>query len=555
MSDFITNGASVLPPVKSDVRVPTGGVGEWAADDCNEVRQALLDARSEIINIVQAGTGAGATTPVLANGTATTHTLGEWMGELVVAQADIAVSQADITAAEADIVAIQGDVGAIEADASSLPVTGTGSPTPRTLGARAVDWANALDYAADRTGANDNAAAFTAALAAKDHVVVPPGVYRLDSTVEIVEGKTFQLMGGVRILREAAHSAETTPMFWLTRSNASLIGAGFASTIQTENRAPNGVVLIGFESMVSTALPYSIQYNTLRGLRIVGAVSHGQVSGDPDACVKLIAPEFTQKVNYFHVIDSLVLNSSNYGLWLEGWANGLLMSNLHGYWIGNVAVDSALLYIHGALDNNLSGLFHHYSSNTTTILIRDLDNGGNGGSNHVTAYSSLRGIICEQGGANAKALVANAGCTAFKNNIEMIDNVTGGIDVSAAFRAINNIQQIQASTSFQGVATGAYDQAHTALNPDAAKGNLLTITASTNAGFSIGAPTSPTKGQPFTIRVKNTCGGAMGVIVWDAVYKMVAFTNPATANSRSVSFIYDGTDWVETNRSAADIPN
>ena len=51
MSDFITNGAAVLPAVKSDVRVATGGVGEWAADDCNGLRQALLDLRSAILPI------------------------------------------------------------------------------------------------------------------------------------------------------------------------------------------------------------------------------------------------------------------------------------------------------------------------------------------------------------------------------------------------------------------------------------------------------------------------------------------------------------------------
>jgi hypothetical protein len=49
MSDFITNGAAVLPPIKSDVRVPAGGAGEWAADDANELRQAALDLRAQAI--------------------------------------------------------------------------------------------------------------------------------------------------------------------------------------------------------------------------------------------------------------------------------------------------------------------------------------------------------------------------------------------------------------------------------------------------------------------------------------------------------------------------
>ena len=50
----MTNGASVLPPVKSDVRVPTGGVGEWASEDANELRQALLDLRTYLLGAVAA---------------------------------------------------------------------------------------------------------------------------------------------------------------------------------------------------------------------------------------------------------------------------------------------------------------------------------------------------------------------------------------------------------------------------------------------------------------------------------------------------------------------
>lgn len=47
---FITDGTAALPPVKSDVRVPTGGPGEWSAEDANDIRQALLDLRSWILD-------------------------------------------------------------------------------------------------------------------------------------------------------------------------------------------------------------------------------------------------------------------------------------------------------------------------------------------------------------------------------------------------------------------------------------------------------------------------------------------------------------------------
>jgi hypothetical protein len=49
MSDFITNGAAVLPDVKIDARSPTGLTDTWDASDCNDLRQAALDLRTEAI--------------------------------------------------------------------------------------------------------------------------------------------------------------------------------------------------------------------------------------------------------------------------------------------------------------------------------------------------------------------------------------------------------------------------------------------------------------------------------------------------------------------------
>jgi hypothetical protein len=121
LSDFITNGASVLPAVKSDVRVPTGGVGEWAADDSNQLRQAALDLRSQAIleaaNLVLEQqnrlTGdaliiaSGVTpsnvnlAPVTATGTLTARTIADWQSDVVNVKAFGAVGDgtADDTAA------------------------------------------------------------------------------------------------------------------------------------------------------------------------------------------------------------------------------------------------------------------------------------------------------------------------------------------------------------------------------------------------------------------------------------------------------------------------
>lgn len=93
------------------------------------------------------------------------------------------------------------------------------------------------------------------------------------------------------------------------------------------------------------------------------------------------------------------------------------------------------------------------------------------------------------------------------------------------------------------------------MTPDVSLGNNFTISATNSTAFTINAPTNPTTGQFVTITIRNTSGGALGVATWNAAFKMTAWTQPANTNSRSIQFKYDGTNWIEINRSAADVPN
>lgn len=94
-----------------------------------------------------------------------------------------------------------------------------------------------------------------------------------------------------------------------------------------------------------------------------------------------------------------------------------------------------------------------------------------------------------------------------------------------------------------------------AMTIDASLGNTAVITATNATAFTINAPTNPVIDQVLTVMIRNTSGGALGVATWNAIFKMVAWVQPATGFSRSISFRYDGTNWVETLRSAADVPN
>ena len=178
MSDFITNGASVLPPVKSDVRMPQGGVGEWAADDCNELRQAALDLRSN------------------------------------------AILEATLrSSADAAIVAS----GATPANVGLAPILADGTTAYRTSNARWADVVNVKDFGAVGDGVADDTAALQAAINAGGRVFMPAGTYLIAGTLDIPTSNLW-LVGAGR--RQTFIKASTAVPVLRTTGFAALTGTG-----------------------------------------------------------------------------------------------------------------------------------------------------------------------------------------------------------------------------------------------------------------------------------------------------------------------------------------
>lgn len=90
---------------------------------------------------------------------------------------------------------------------------------------------------------------------------------------------------------------------------------------------------------------------------------------------------------------------------------------------------------------------------------------------------------------------------------------------------------------------------------DASLGNKFVITATDANAFTISNPTNPVDGQEITYTIRNGTAGALGAATWGAAFKLAAWTQPAAGNSRSITFRYDGTNWVEIGRTPADVPN
>jgi len=92
-------------------------------------------------------------------------------------------------------------------------------------------------------------------------------------------------------------------------------------------------------------------------------------------------------------------------------------------------------------------------------------------------------------------------------------------------------------------------------NFDAGLYDIFSLNIQANPALTYNAPTNGTTGQELTIRVKNISGGAMGAITWNSAFKLDTWTNPANGFSRSITFVYDGTNWIEISRTTADVPN
>lgn len=94
---------------------------------------------------------------------------------------------------------------------------------------------------------------------------------------------------------------------------------------------------------------------------------------------------------------------------------------------------------------------------------------------------------------------------------------------------------------------------------DASQGDCFVVSVTDAVAFVFGVPSNaPPPGfiQTMSIRIRNTSGGVHGAGSFNAIFKTSAAV-PAIANgfSRTFSSQWDGTNWVEVFRTAADVAN
>lgn len=126
---------------------------------------------------------------------------------------------------------------------------------------------------------------------------------------------------------------------------------------------------------------------------------------------------------------------------------------------------------------------------------------------------------------------------------------------------VDNYTQVDGTTGVQtthmahGFASDRKTLTYSAtIATDCGIGRQFAIVATNGTAFTISNPTNALTGVRITYDIKNSSGGALGVITWGAAFLLAgAFTNPANGKRRTITFCYDGTNWVEESRAAADI--
>jgi hypothetical protein len=136
-------------------------------------------------------------------------------------------------------------------------------------------------------------------------------------------------------------------------------------------------------------------------------------------------------------------------------------------------------------------------------------------------------------------------------NVSVVGGHLAGLTAPFLGLNINKLRGVIGVADSGGAAALTYSAS---ITPDSAT-ERQTITATTAVAFAVNAPPTPVSGQRLTVAIRNTSGGALGAATWNAVFKMTAWTQPANGFSRSITFEYDGTNWVESTRAAADVPN
>lgn len=392
------------------------------------------------------------------------------------------------------------------------------------------------------------------------------------------------------------NTATTTWQLYMAGTAQSFFGGviGVAGLAAADNRAVNirlttlvasaanvsGVVVSGAgeAGATSSIVGYSSQSTTAASAFTVTNLIHFAADGSAKGAGSTIT-----NVIGFRATNGFSQGTNNYGFWsdIPQAANTfqLYMSgSATSYFAGAVgilnntsSVNSAMLFMgvgnnHIGTAANLQGYYHNLVAPATTTTEYTAFYGVVQTANSAFTLTDLHVFKAHAVTKGAASTITNIrGFYAASGLVATAGSVTGfycDINAAAGVRQMN--MSGTADCAFAGaivMAVAAVVEASftitysASMTPAAASGNEQIISATDGVAFTLNAPSGPRTGQYLEITIRNATAGALGAATWNAVYKMTAWVQPATGTSRTIVFRYNGTNWVEKGRTAADVPN
>lgn len=177
----------------------------------------------------------------------------------------------------------------------------------------------------------------------------------------------------------------------------------------------------------------------------------------------------------------------------------------------------------------------------------------NPGSSTSNAYSGIR--VTDQ----ANSIIAlnriyddRGGSAMMRSGIRELNNSTNATYVANRTTGPLSFDYELASASTSQLVEGRRYAAvtvsgATTVATDISVTRLRRVEVTTTSAFTIGEPTNEFTSAIVTYVIYNNSGGTLGTVTWDPVFKLAGTWNsPANGLSKAISFVYDGTSWIET---------
>lgn len=333
----------------------------------------------------------------------------------------------------------------------------------------------------------------------------------------------------------------TGPYYWWSIQGVVItnayIGIGLGSTSA-----------VWFSSQIGTASPVVIQES------FQSAISHKPATGSPGNAYGTI-----------YISNSVVTPASIAVRWtagenlcnylsVSGWTGQILESNSGNdiNQINLLHVETCTVVSAGSQLFDITGGYTRFGQLSVSLTYTAASSGAHyifraPNANAQTEIEQLLLVLTNSGSGTIRLFnSSNAGTT--RINIHQLRQTGAAVDTGGGtatlYQAVTNYLGSQARRVF-----ALTDAATVTVNP--LFGDYFTLAAA--AGRTIGAPAYPWSGQVLTFDVLNSSGGAM-VTTWNATYKLAgAWVDPANTKRRKIQFTYDGTNYIEDFRTAADI--